>query len=52
MVKTETIEMMNIFEKLVLHSRLMVYAHVLCDIPFFYVQLCLQSWSTHVKGRG
>ena len=35
MVKTETNEMMNIFEKLVLYSRLLVCAHVLCDIPFF-----------------
>ena len=36
MVKTETNEMMNSFEKLVLHSRLLVCAHVLCDIPFFF----------------
>ena len=32
MVKTETNEMMNNF---VLYSRILVYAHVLHDIPFF-----------------
>ena len=27
--------------------------HVLCDTQFlFHVQLCLQTWSTHIKGGG
>ena len=45
MVKTEANEMMNNYETLVLYSRLWCVYTII-----FHVQLCLQSWSTHVKG--
>ena len=48
MVKTETNEMMNNFEKLVFYSSV----HMCCVIYyFFHVQLCLQSWSTLCKRK-